>query len=61
MSASVPGDSLPGDSLEALRRRLARDVPPGRGDEDGSRRQWWAALATLQDDFLLPLQPLQGV
>ncbi len=25
------------------------------------RRQWWAALATLQDDFLPPLQPLRGV
>jgi len=54
-------EPAPDDSLEALRRRLAREVPAGRGDEDGSRRQWWAALATLQDDFLLPLQPLQGV
>ena len=25
------------------------------------RRQWWAALATLQDDFLPPLQPLRGI
>jgi hypothetical protein len=25
------------------------------------RRQWWAALASLQEDFLLPLQPTAGV
>ena len=48
-------------SLEALRRRLAEGVAPGRGDEDSVRRQWWAALATIQEDFLLPLRPLQGV
>ena len=48
-------------SLEALRRRLAEGVAPGRGDEDAVRRQWWAALATIQEDFLLPLRPLQGV
>lgn len=48
-------------SLEALRRRLAQGVSPGRGDEDCVRRQWWAALATIQDDFLLPQRPLQGV
>ena len=48
-------------SLEALRRHLAEGVPIGRGDEDSVRRQWWAALATIQEDFLLPLRPLQGV
>ncbi len=48
-------------SLAVLRRRLAEDVPPGRGDEDSVRRQWWAALATLQEDLLPPLQPLRGV
>jgi len=36
-------------------------VSPGRGDEDGVRRQWWGALATIQEDFLLPLSSLQGV
>jgi signal transduction histidine kinase len=41
-------------SLSALRRRLADGAPPGRGDEDSVRRQWWAALATLQDDLLAP-------
>jgi signal transduction histidine kinase len=41
-------------SLAALRTHLAADVPPGRGDEDSVRRQWWAALATLQEDLLAP-------
>ncbi|MEX0587861.1 MAG: histidine kinase dimerization/phospho-acceptor domain-containing protein, partial [Cyanobium sp.] len=31
------------------------------GNEDSVRRQWWAALATLQEDFLLPRQPLEGL
>jgi signal transduction histidine kinase len=39
-------------SLQDLRLRLAEGVPAGRGDEDSVRRQWWAALATLQDDLL---------
>ncbi len=41
-------------SLASLRTHLAADVPPGRGDEDSVRRQWWAALATLQEDLLAP-------
>jgi len=41
-------------SLTALRTLLAAEVPPGRGDEDSVRRQWWAALATLQEDLLAP-------
>ena len=49
--------SAQGPSLEALRQLLAGGVPPGRGDEDSVRRQWWAALACLQEEFLLPLQP----
>jgi hypothetical protein len=51
----------PATSLEALRSLLAEGGGPGRGDEDSVRRQWWAALATLQEDFLLPECPLQGV
>ncbi|MCP9776005.1 sensor histidine kinase [Cyanobium sp. WAJ14-Wanaka] len=47
-------------SLAALRRSLADGVPAGTGDEDSVRRQWWAALATLQDD-LLQQEGLQGV
>ena len=48
-------------SLADLRRCLAEGVPPGVGNEDSVRRQWWAALATLQEDFLLPRQPLAGL
>ena len=47
--------------LAALRRDLAHGEGPGRGDEDSVRRQWWAALATLQEDFLMPLGPQPGV
>jgi len=50
-----------GPSLEALRQGLAEGVPPGRSDEDSVRRQWWAALACLQEQFLLPLQPRSGL
>ena len=53
--------SAQGPSLEALRQLLAGGVPPGRGDEDSVRRQWWAALACLQEEFLLPLQPNSGL
>lgn len=48
-------------SLADLRRRLAAGVPPGRSDEDGVRRQWWAALATLQEDLLPATAGLRGV
>jgi hypothetical protein len=48
-------------SLADLRRVLAEGVPAGASSEDSVRRQWWAALATLQEDFLLPMQPLQGL
>ncbi|NDG75264.1 MAG: sensor histidine kinase, partial [Synechococcaceae bacterium WB8_1B_136] len=55
------GEPAAAGSLEALRCLLAEQVPAGRSDEDSIRRQWWAALATLQDDFLLPQQPERGV
>ncbi|NDC15253.1 MAG: sensor histidine kinase, partial [Synechococcaceae bacterium WB9_2_170] len=48
-------------SLSVLRHQLADGVPPGVGNEDSVRRQWWAALATLQDDLLLPQPHLQGI
>ncbi|MEB3271721.1 MAG: sensor histidine kinase [Synechococcus sp.] len=48
-------------SLAAVRCLLAADVPPGRGDEDSVRRQWWAALATLQEDLLAPGAAARGV
>ncbi|MEB3242385.1 MAG: histidine kinase dimerization/phospho-acceptor domain-containing protein [Cyanobacteriota bacterium] len=49
-------------NFATLRAQLSGGVPPGRCDEDGVRRLWWAALATLQDDLLLQgSTPLQGV
>ena len=39
-------------SLHDLRSLLGAGVPAGRCDEDAVRRQWWAGLATLQDDLL---------
>ncbi len=48
-------------SLGDLRRLLAAGVPAGRGDEDSVRRQWWAALATLQADLLGAVPPQPGV
>ena len=48
-------------SLGDLRRLLAAGVPAGRVDEDSVRRQWWAALATLQADLLGAAPPQPGV
>ncbi len=48
-------------SLGELRSLLADGVPAGRGDEDSVRRQWWAALATVQDDLLGTAPPQPGV
>ena len=48
-------------SLASLRLRLAEGAPAGRGHEDSVRRQWWAALATLQDDLLDPDGSQRGV
>ena len=46
-----PGPNSPGSlvSLADLRSALADGVPAGASSEDSVRRQWWAALATLQD------------
>ncbi|MFM8606065.1 MAG: sensor histidine kinase [Cyanobium sp.] len=48
-------------SLAGLRRLLAEGAPTGRGDEDSVRRQWWAALATLQEDLLAAAGGAAGV
>jgi signal transduction histidine kinase len=39
-------------SLAELRRLLAEGVPLGHGNDDAVRRQWWAALDTLQNEVL---------
>ncbi|MEX1316142.1 MAG: sensor histidine kinase [Synechococcaceae cyanobacterium] len=41
-------------TLAQVRAGLGAGVPAGRNDEDSVRRQWWAALATLQNDCLMP-------
>jgi signal transduction histidine kinase len=56
-------DQAPGaaPSLQDVRSCLTAGVPPGRNDDDCVRRQWWAALATLQDDLLLPAADSRGI
>jgi hypothetical protein len=48
-------------TLARVRECLGAGVPPGRNDEDAVRRQWWAALATLQSEFLLPRRDERGI
>ncbi len=48
-------------SLARVRACLGAGVPAGRNDEDSVRRQWWAALATLQSEFLLPRRDESGI
>jgi signal transduction histidine kinase len=48
-------------SLQRVRELLATGVAAGHGDDDAARRQWWAALATLQDNLLLQGDTLSGV
>ena len=42
----------PAPSLLELREQLAGAVPPGRGNDESVRRQWWAALTVLQEQLL---------
>ncbi|WP_254978910.1 sensor histidine kinase [Cyanobium sp. ATX 6A2] len=62
-AAQAMGPDNPGPpdrvTLDRVRACLGAGVPAGRNDEDSVRRQWWAALATLQSDCLL-LRPDQG-
>ena len=53
--------SAPAPGLQQLRDLLAEGVPRGQADEDTVRRQWWAALATLQDHFLPEDSALRGL
>ena len=47
MVTAAPG------SLAAIRALLTEGVPAGQSSDDAVRRQWWAALDTLQRDVLL--------
>jgi signal transduction histidine kinase len=55
-----PGEG-PAPNLQAVRSCLAAGVPDGRNNDDCVRRQWWAALAALQDDLLLPAADDRGL
>ena len=48
-------------SISSIQERLARSVPPGNSDEATVRRLWWAALETLQEDILLPMDFKSGL
>ncbi len=47
-------------TLSAIQERMAQGVPLGRVDETVARRLWWAALETLQEDILLPMDLDKG-
>ncbi len=47
--------------LSAIKQRIAKDLPHGNSDENTVRRLWWAALETLQEDILLPMNINDGV
>lgn len=47
--------------LDQLRQCLAAGVPAGQADDDAVRRQWWAALATLQEHVLTDDSALKGL
>ena len=40
---------------------MADGVPLGRVDEQVARRLWWAALDTLQDQILMPMDLKKGL
>ncbi len=47
--------------LSAFHERMAQGLTPGKVDEETVRRLWWAALETLQEDVLLPMNPSSGI
>ena len=48
-------------NLNAIQKRMAQDFPEGIVDEPTVRRMWWAALDTLQEDILLPIDLGSGI
>ena len=53
MKSSIP--------LSAIKQRIAKDLPHGNSDENTVRRLWWAALETLQEDILMPMNINDGI
>ena len=48
-------------SLSVIKKRIAKDLPYGNCNESTVRRLWWAALETLQEDILLPMNIRNGI
>ena len=48
-------------TISSIQQRMAEGIPIGRGDEPTVRRLWWAALETLQEDILLPMNLKKGL
>jgi len=48
-------------TLISIQQRMAEDYPIGKADETTVRRLWWAALDTLQEDILLPMNKQNGI
>ncbi|ABX09630.1 sensor histidine kinase [Prochlorococcus marinus] len=48
-------------TISSIQQRMAEGVPSGRVDEQIVRRLWWAALDTLQDEILLPMNLSKGL
>ncbi len=48
-------------TLRDIQERMAEDVPAGRVDEPTVRRLWWAALDTLQNEILAPIDLTGGL
>ena len=48
-------------SLNSIQKRMAVGVPCGNLDEQSVRRLWWAALDTLQEQILLPMNLQKGL
>ncbi len=48
-------------TISSIQQRMAEGIPIGRVDEPTVRRLWWAALETLQEDILLPMNSSKGL
>ena len=48
-------------TIGLIQKRIAEGVPLGRLDEPTARRLWWAALDTLQNEILMPMNLTKGI
>ncbi len=47
--------------IKNIQQRIAEGTSSGSVDESIARRLWWAALETLQEDILLPMDLRKGL